>query len=410
MKRFLLILITLIILIGVGVFIYFYFFANKATVVVAPPGTTTLPISGNNGTTQSGGGNKNPNSSASSIPVSVAPRLVEINAGPVVNGEVVLDVSIKNATTSASTTPVISSDVIAKYIERESGNVFSYSVKDNKNTRVSNKTLPGIQSATWLPNGLTAFVRYLSGNDFSTINTYAFMADGSNGFFLQQNLSSIDISSTSVLMLASGVNGSSASLANTDGTKASNVFTTPLSQLRVSFAGKKYLAYTKPSSGIDGYAFIVDSTGHFSRIAGPRSGLTALASPSGAWVLLSYPLNNDLQMELVNTSTGEIVSLPVATIADKCVWTNDESSIYCGIPTNVSSDASYPDDWYQGAFQFSDRIWKIDVSGRFAQLTLDFSSATNGVSLDAVALSVDQNNTELVFMNKNDNSLWGYQL
>jgi hypothetical protein len=315
---------------------------------------------------------------------------------------VVTDVPAKNASSSP--------DVLTTYIERESGNVFSYSVVANKNTRISNKTLPGIQMAEWLPNASTAFVRYLSGDDFSTINTYALHADGSDGFFLPQDLSDLAVSSTSILTLASGVNGSVGSLENVDGTGSSNIFTTPLSEVRVSFAGKNYLVYTKPSAGLAGDAFIVNASGHFTRIAGPLVGLTALASHSGGWVLISYILNNALQMELINTTTNETVPLPVATIADKCAWTPDDSAVYCGVPTDPSTDASYPDDWYQGAVQFSDKIWKIDVSGRFAQLTLDFSSVTNGQNLDAEALSIDPSNTELVFINKNDNSLWDYQL
>jgi len=58
---------------------------------------------------------------------------------------------------------------------------------------------------------------------------------------------------------------------------------------------------------------------------------------------------------------------------------------------------------------FSDRIWKINVSGRYAQLVLDFSKE-NKDSLDAEALVVDSLNTILVFVNKNDGSLWSYSL
>ena len=111
-----------------------------------------------------------------------------------------------------------------------------------------------------------------------------------------------------MLTLASGVNGSVASLEHVDGTHTANIFTTPLSALRISFAGKaQYLAYTKPSGTLSGDAFLVDSTGHFSRVAGPLDGLVALASPTGKWVLVSYTLNTAMQMELVNTSTGETV-------------------------------------------------------------------------------------------------------
>ena len=250
----------------------------------------------------------------------------------------------------------------------------------------------------------------MSGADFSTVNTYALHSDGSDGLFLPQGLTDISVASSSILTLASGVNGSVATLSRTNGTRASTVFTTPLSALRISFAGKnQYLAFTKPSMKLPGSAFLVNSAGRFSRIAGPRDGLVALASPLGKWVLVSSMVDQVMHMELINTATGETLPLPIATLADKCVWTADDTTIYCGIPVNPPSGVNYPDDWYQGAVPFNDRIWKIQVSGRYAQLVLDFPTETKE-SLDAEALAINPAGTVLVFVNKNDGSLWSYQL
>lgn len=398
-RRLLIIGATAVVALGLVVAGYFFLFSGGSSVSVAPAGSATLPAAGSTqgvGSSPSGAA-----SGAPAAPTTVAARLVKIDAGPVAPGEATVDVG-----GGASSTP----DVSVSYIERQSGNVFKYLARAGTLTRTSDRTLPGIESALWLPGAAIAFVRYLSGSDFSTVNTYALPADGSAGFFLPQDLADLAVASTSALELASGVNGSQASLAHTDGTHAASVFTTPLSSLRVSFAGKsQYLAFTKPAATLPGDAFLVGSTGHFSRIAGPLDGLVALASPSGKWVLVSYTLSGAMQMELVNAATGAAVPLPVATIADKCVWAADDSAIYCGIPVSPPSGYAYPDDWYQGTVQFSDRIWKIDVAGRYAQLVLDFSAATNA-SLDAEALSVDRAGTELVFVNKNDGSLWGYSL
>lgn len=402
MRRNLIIAAVVIVVLGLGAALYFLFFTGSASVTTAPGTVSTLPVAGP-GATPSGGGEGTQTTStiATGVPTSVGARLVKITAGPVVPGEIVV-----RKAGSASSSP----ESVVNYIERQSGNVFSYSTLAKTTTRISNKTVPGIQSASWLPNASVAFVRYLSGTDFSTINTYALPVSGSAGFFLLQNLSDIGVSSTSILTVASGVNGSSISLVHTDGTHSSAVFTTPLSSLRVSFAGKsQYLAYTKPSATLAGDAFLVDSAGHFSRIAGPLTGLVALASPLGKWVLVSYTAGRAMQLKLVNTATAEAISLPLATIADKCVWAPNDSSVYCGVPTDPPINANYPDDWYQGAVHFSDRIWRIDVSSRYAQLVLDFNKETNG-SLDAEAFSVDFPSSTLVFVNKNDGSLWSYSL
>lgn len=387
-------------IIGTIIIVYLFFFTGTASVTTAPGGASSLPTAGQGVTTPIG---TTPDQTVVSpgTATAVTPRLVKISVGPVVPGEAIITQS-GTASSSPQTT--------VRYIERQSGNVFSYDISTNTITRISNKTIPGIQSAVWLPNASFAFVRYLSGTTFSTINTYALSASTTAGFFLPQNIADISVSSTNVLTLASGVNGSAVSLTRTDGTHASEIFTSPLSSIRVSFAGKnQYLVFTKPSVTLSGDAFLVDSSGNFSRIAGPLTGLVALASPLGKWVLVSYTLGSTLQMQLINATTGASTQLPVATIADKCVWASNDSAVYCGIPVNPSASYAYPDDWYQGAASFSDRIWKVDTTGRYAQLVLDFTKETND-SLDAEALAVDPLATTLVFVNKNDGSLWSYRL
>lgn len=406
MKRALLIFSALIVLLGVGTIVYLYFLTSPASVVVAPNGSVTgLPSAGQAGSSSTTGSTNGSGTSAGAsvgTPVIISSRLVQISAGPVALGEGV----VSTMSGTASSTPTVA----VNYIERESGNVFSYSPNARTTTRINNKTIPGIQSASWLPDASAAFVRYLSGNDFSTVNTYSLAATSSQGFFLPQNISNIDVSKDGVLYSASGVTGSVISLSHVDGTHTETLFTTPLTSIRVSFAGEnKYLVFSKPTATLSGAVFLVDAVGNFSRVAGPIPGLVALASPSGKWLLVSYIQNSSLRTSLINIDTGVSTPLPIATIADKCVWTTNESSLYCGVPIAINTSYAYPDDWYQGAVSFSDRIWKIDVVGRYAKLVLDFSEANKGV-LDAEALAIDQSETILVFVNKTDGSLWSYSL
>jgi hypothetical protein len=400
MQRTFIIIAIVIVLVGAGVAAYFTYFSKSPGVTITPPsGSTSLPSAG--GATDLPSTTTGTDASTVQSPTPVSARLMKISAGPVVPGEVIVD-SKGTASSSAETT--------VSYIERQSGNVYSYAVRASVLTRTSNRTVPGIQSATWLPDASTAFVRYLSGTDLSTVNTYALPANGSGGFFLPQNLSDISVSSTSVLTLVSGVNGSIASVLHTDGSHATEVFSTPLSALHSSLAGKQYLAYTSPSATLPGAVFLVDNKGGFSRVAGPLNGLVAKASPSGKWALLSYTEGGNLLMGLINTSTGQYLPLPVATIADKCVWASDDTAVYCGIPTAPPAGYNYPDDWYQGAVSFTDKIWKIQVAGRYAQFVLDFTKENNNTPLDAEALAIDPLQSTLVFINKIDGSLWSYSL
>jgi hypothetical protein len=393
MKRVILIAATLIALLGVGIVLYFAM-TKTPGVEVAPGGV--LPFGGQSPPIE----DVPVVGDTPSLPVTISPRLVKISDGPVVPGEAVTNQ--RGATASSS------ADVRVHYIERGSGNVFSYSLASKIVTRTSNQTIPGVQSATWFPNASAALVRYLSGTDFSTLNTYLVSATSTGGTFLPQNLAGVAVSSTTILTLASGTNGSTVSLLRADGSGATTLFSTPLSSVRASFAGRnQYVLFTKPSATIPGYAFLVNGT-QFTTLAGPLDGLVALPSPLGKWVLVSYTNDGALQMQLVNTSTHEVLDLPVSTIADKCVWTADESSIYCGVPL-TPPNAPYPDSWYQGVVQFTDRIWKIQVGGRYAQLVLDFEKETEE-QLDVQALAIDPLATTLVFVNKQTGALWSYSL
>ncbi len=409
MQRTLIVGAGIVVIVGLAVGVYFLFFNGSAMLSVAPSPSPTLPSAGEAPSTNAGnatGGNANATQPTKRGATGAAPRLVEIDKGPVVPGVLASDVTVAAGVGSTS---VAAADVVVRYIARASGNVFAYQIGTGTTTRTSNRTVPGIERALFAPDGSRAYVEYLSGAESAIVNTYALPADGGSGFFLPQNLADLAVSSTSLLALASGANGSIATSERLDGTKPIQAFSTALSLLRVGFLGKNYFAFTKPSGALSGYAFGIDGAGNLYRVAGPRLGLVALPSPSGKRLLVSYIESGALRLELVDLVTRITLPLPVATIADKCVWAPSDAAIYCGVPVSPPSGFLYPDDWYQGAVHFSDRIWKIDVQGRYAQLVLDFTKATNG-ALDAEALAVDPTLRELVVVNKNDSSLWAYQL
>ena len=178
----------------------------------------------------------------------------------------------------------------------------------------------------------------------------------------------------------------------------------------MQFAGDhSYLVYTKPSGSLNGYAFLVNKTGVFTRIAGPLKGLVALASPEGKRVIVSYVDDiGVMHLRMINTITHTTTPLPVATIANKCVWASSGTSVYCAIPTKPIK-AVYPDDWYQGAISFNDSIWQIDITNHYAKLVLD-PTQEGKPSMDITSLSLDHNETTLSFINKDNGSLWSFHL
>jgi hypothetical protein len=399
MKRALIIVATIIVLLGIGLGLYLIFKPSAKLTVGSGSafGDTGAGTIANGGT----GGN---NSVQANIVTTVGPNLVKITSGPVSAGEVAFDIP-PSSTSSTTFTP---GDIGVRYIDRESGNVYEYRALTRKLSRISNKTLPGIQEASWLPDGSVAFVRFLAQTGgTSHINTFALPFDGNGGYFLQADLAqTIVTGSNSIFTLVTSPTNSVGVTANADGSNIKTLFSSPLTSIIARAAGASIITVTKAASEISGYAFAL-SNGVFTPIIGPLRGLTILPSPSGKIILFSYTDGSALHMSTLNITDGSVVELPLATLAEKCAWVSDSSALYCAIPSSISGNL--PDDWYQGTVSFSDKIWRIDLNSRLATLIVNPSN-TGKTDIDAVNITIDPNSQVLVFRNKKDSSLWAYSL
>lgn len=407
--RILLVAAGIVVLIGVGIAIYFLFLRGNAGLSI---GGADFPGAGDtNDEDATNGDIQDVGVAANDAGTELAPRFVRISDRPVALGAVAIYISGKDPVQVGSTTePGVDPDVRVQYIERESGNVYVYTAHTRTLTRLSNKTLPGAQEASWLSDGSLAFVRFLekSGEE-EHLDTYALPSGGENGYFLEQDLDQVlTRGSTTLVTLLSTTDGSSASISSPTGAGLRSLFTTPLSSIRLGFLGSNYLVSTKGSAKMGGYAFIADGkTGAFTRVLGPLPGLSTLPSPGGKYVLYSYVNQGKLALGVLDTATRVATRLPLSTLPEKCVWTEDDVTLYCGVPT--APTGTLPDDWYQGATSFTDRIWRIDMAGRVATLIID-PKETAEIDVDAVGLTLDRTNDVLVFTNKRDHLLYIYDL
>jgi hypothetical protein len=400
-RRTLIIIATVLVLIGIAIAVYLLFIApNRAHLTVG--GAGTFPASGNSAITP---GSETTGPNAGTV---VAPHLVKITEGPVALGFVGVDIQVPAAgTASTSSSTPTTPDVDVRYVDRASGNIYSYTVLGRVLTRISNKTLPGIQEASWLPNGSMAFVRYLSKDTDGTehIQTYALPANGEGGYILQEDLDETAVmGSSTIFSLLTSTTGSVGTVASSDGTNVRTLFTSLLSSLIIKPSTGGYFAQTRASSQLDGYAFVVNKDGTFSRILGPLRGLSILPSPNGSSLLYSYVDGSTVHLAVIDTKSHAATALPLGTLAEKCAWA-DEVTVYCGVPTSVSG--TLPDDWYQGTVSFSDRIWRIDLTARIATLVIDPTQIAN-TSIDIVGMTVDPNESALIFSDKATGSLWAY--
>jgi len=405
-RRLLITIASIIVVLGLLVGAYYLFFSNGATLSVGEPGDL-FGSSDDRAASELLGPDGQPIQGAGTV---VAPRLIRISDAPVGKGALALFIPEVPAPAS-STEPAIPADVEVRFIERQSGNIYAFRVHDRVLTRVSNRTLPGIQEAVWASDGSRAFVRYLSraADGVEHVDTYALPSDGGDGYFLEKDLEQVAVRGTStVFSLLPSTSGSIGSLSDLDGTSVRTLFTSALSRMRAGFSGGDIVATTKASIGLDGYSFLVSgTTGTFTRILGPLRGLSALPNTEGTSVLYSYVDRGRVYLQTLDLATRNAVALPLSTFADKCAWATGGRAVYCGVPTALAGNM--PDDWYQGAATFSDRIWRIDLDTRLATLVVDPGQVAD-VTIDAINLTLDPESDTLVFTNKKDGTLWVYDL
>jgi hypothetical protein len=417
MKRIFTIVAAVIVLLGLGILVYILFFANKSNTL------TTVGNPFGDGSSTAAPANTADTGPQQNAGTLVAARLIKITNGPVSEGAIALDIPAVVGSTTPSTTlgtttvigapiPDKPADTEVRYIERASGNVYSFLAHTRFLTRISNKTIPGIQEASFTPDGTRAYVRFLSniGTANENVGTYALEADGSGGYALEDGLTEATVSGSSTLFtLFTGTTGSVGQIARADGSNARTLFSSVLSSLIVhpTTAGALF-ANTKASYAIPGYAFSINrATGEFSRILGGLRGLTVLPNPQGTSVLYSYTDQGVYHLAVYDVASHSTTMLPVSTFTEKCVWAPGGLSAYCAVPTSMNGNL--PDDWYQGATSFSDRIWKIDLTSRAANFVVD-PFEIGKVAIDAVALTVDPNEDVLVFTDRVTGSLWLYDL
>lgn len=413
MKRVLILIAGAIVLIGLLVGAYFLFFANGNSGLTATPGGSFgsaddraggLGAVVDTGVPVQGAGTQ------------VAPRLLQLSEVPVAKGSFSFytPAQTTTASSSASGTPetivTVPEETEVRYIDRQSGNVYSFRIHERVMTRLSNKTLPGIEEANWSLDGSRAFVRFLEdvGDGQERISTFMLPANGEGGYFLEQDIEQVLVASTSIVMRTESTGGSSIAAASIDGTGARALFSSSLRAIRLAFFGStNFIATTKASASLDGYSFSIDRAGSFTRLLGPLAGLTTLASPDANRLLYTYSDRGRLVTQVLSLTDRTSVPLPLATLPEKCVWSRDSATLYCGVPTALTG--ALPDEWYQGVRPFSDRIWKIDLATRVATLVFDPVQLAD-TQIDAISLTIDSANDVLIFMNKTDGSLWSYDL
>jgi hypothetical protein len=325
-----------------------------------------------------------------------------------------------------------------EYAEKETGNIYEVGMEDMRANRLSNSIITRVSEAFFGNGGKSVVLRYVKTNSdiitsfvldltkstretsstYNATTTATTATDNAlpSGKFLSQGIQDMKVSKDSnglfYLMRTGDFNDriSVGSIFDFQKNKTSEVFLSPFSEwLPVYFDGSTALLQTKASQNVPGFLYSFNiKTGDLQKIIGDVSGMTTLPSPDKQKILYSKSNRGGITLQIYNQKESSTIDVSLQTLPEKCVWKNDNLSIYCAVP-NPFPNGEYPDSWYQGIISFSDDIWKVDaVTGKTVSI---FSPRSLTLKLlDMTNLTLSPSEDFLFFINKRNSSLWAFDL
>jgi len=331
-------------------------------------------------------------------------------------GDFLGDVSVEDKTETKPTSfrkissePVsgfFAGDGFVRYTDRATGHIFEVSTLSTTQKRISNTTIPKIYEAIWLDEN-SSIIRYLDDSDnIKSFYIDSFENEEVEGVFLQDNIKELLKAGESIFYLLADNSGSRGIVSDYNGDNKTQIFDSPLTEWLVQRPQSETIAFTtKPAFGVGGYLYFFNTnTGIKDKVLENINGLTTSVNSNMTKVIFSQSNRNNFSLNVYDVEEDMTENTVIQTLPEKCVWSADNITIYCAVPSLLQS-GEYPDEWYQGLISFSDRIWKIDLREKRAEVIVSPEEPIDGIKL---ALNPEEN--YLYFINKKDLSLWGLQL
>ena len=311
------------------------------------------------------------------------------------------------------------------FVERSSGYVFEADTNGRNVSRLTDTLRPKTYEALISNDGS---ILERSVDDSGNLLTFAGVigtstdadatstTDSLQGADLPDGIHSIaaDVNSDELFYTISQPSGVSLVSTNWNGTKETNLFSSPIAGWRLIAPGDGSVVLLQdPLDAAEGYAYRVQKGGTLSLLAqGP--GLTLLPRAASTALIFGTSLDGALSLFAQTSAQASPSPLSIQTVADKCAWapTSPEASqgkpddliAYCGVPETIPSQ-QFLDDWYKGIVHTSDEFYEVDASAASTTLLYDPSGDTNA-KLDVEDPVVDPSGQDIAFINAADQSLW----
>ncbi len=320
---------------------------------------------------------------------------------------------IKAISQKAVLSPVIDGQKV-KYYLKSNGNVLESSFDGSQSTKISSNALLNLLKVLWSPNK-DKIIAILE--EDGLLKKYLYDYNTGISVSLDKNIRWITWSpiedKIAYQYYDPQTEDNNIGLANPDGSQWTNILTTRMKNLIVEWLGSGQLAIRTKSSGLaQGVVYTINSmTGDFQKIISETYGLTALWSPLGDKLLFSETDNQgkNLKLKIADLAKSTIGELNFVTLPEKCVWSQDNRTLFCAVPKTISNSTTLPDDYYKGLVSFADSFWIINLDTQ-EKIQIFIPESEKTTSYDAKELFLSPLEDYLLFINKKDDLLYSLEL
>jgi hypothetical protein len=296
-----------------------------------------------------------------------------------------------------------------RYAEAGTGHIYQINLESGVEERLSNTTIINAGEAEFSPNGKYVAIRsgYTNQNELVLLELQSTgesvrtpLVEGIIDFtFSRDNELLYSIFTTT------GISGKSR---NSNSGISRTLFTVPFQAATIQWSTDSttpHYVYPKATTKLQGYLYAIKN-GVISRERATGPGLTA----EGNALYITYTTSGTEPVSYVlDTQSGSTTELAVITEPHKCALGKKNTRLmYCGYEITQYGN-NFPDSWYKGNQSFSDRIWRVELdSNRATQLVSPIQISGREVDITDMTLAADEQ--ALFFRNKNDNTLWHYDI
>jgi hypothetical protein len=304
-----------------------------------------------------------------------------------------------------------STSVRLYFAERATGNVLMADPTDSSLERLTNTLFAKTYQALFSRSG-GVLLRSLS--DSGAITTFAGTLSASStdgdpgtlaGVYLQEGVIAVAGRSSpdQLFFLAPSSEGVAGKTSDWKGGGQKQVFSSGLQEWQPLYLSDGTIYVTQNASdNVPGYSFKI-ANGSALPVVGPVVGLELLPKSGSGALLYSSSGGGGVGLSARASASGSTITLPIRTVAEKCVWAPGGALIaYCAVPVSISSTA-FLRDLFSGNLHTTDVWWRVDVS---AGTAVKFFATDSSLSLDVRDPQMDENGAYIAFRNGADDTLW----